>query len=51
MIVGDAGFCNYPYQGQTYDRDTGLDVNFRVFESVQAAIDSSMTKSYTIKSY
>lgn len=33
MTVGDAGFCNYLYQGQTYDRETGLAYNrFRYYD-------------------
>lgn len=33
MTVGDAGFCNYLYQGQIYDRETGLAYNrFRYYD-------------------
>jgi len=34
MLQGDEGFCNYLYQGQTLDRETGLAYNrFRYYDA------------------
>lgn len=33
ILVGDEGFCNYLYQGQSYDKETGLAYNrFRYYD-------------------